>query len=185
MGRLIMFNLVSLDGFFADRDGGIEWFRTDDESEEFSVEQMQTAAALVFGRVTFELMASYWPSDDALRDEPVIAEKMNSLPKTVFSRTLDTVDWSNSEVVKGDAVEEVVRLKRRVDGNIFLFGSADLAVALTAAGLFEEYRLLVNPVVLGSGKPLFKGGQRLDLDLTGARAFAGGNVLLTYTPQGR
>lgn len=184
MGRLIMFNLISLDGFFAGPDGDIDWFHTDDELEEFAIEQTRTAAALVFGRVTYELMAGYWPSEAALRDEPLIAEQMNGLPKTVFSRTLETVEWSNTKLAKGDAAGEMAGLKGRVDGDIFLFGSADLAATFTAAGLFDEYRLLVNPVVLGSGRPLFRGGERLDLRLVSSRAFAGGNVLLCYRPEG-
>ena len=150
MGRLIMFNLVSLDGFFAGPNGEIDWFQTDDEFDHFAIEQTAQAKALVFGRVTYELMASFWPTDEAAASEPEIADLMNALPKTVFSRTLRspgrTRGWSD------DAAGEIARLKRETVGDIYLFGSADLAETLTAAGLFDEYRVIVNPVVLGAAR---------------------------------
>ena len=182
MGRLIMFNLVSLDGFFAGPNGEIDWFQTDDEFEDFSIEQTAQAKALVFGRVTYELMAGFWPTAEAAATEPAIADLMNGLPKTVFSRTLDEVTWANSRLVHDDAPGEVARLKRETAGDIYLFGSADLAQTLTAAALFDQYRVIVNPVVLGRGKPLFQGDRRLDLRLTAERRFDNGNLLLTYEP---
>jgi dihydrofolate reductase len=183
MGRLAMFNLVSLDGFFAGPDGEIDWFQTDDEFEAFAIEHTGQASGLVFGRVTYELMAGYWPTEQATRTEPEIAELMNTLPKTVFSRTLRDASWSNSRLVREDAAGEVARLKRETPGDLFLFGSADLAETLTDAGLFDEYRLIVNPIVLGRGRPLFRADRRLDLRLTGERRFGNGNVLLTYEPR--
>jgi dihydrofolate reductase len=177
-----MFNLVSLDGFFAGPEGEIDWFRTDDEFERFAIEHTGRARHLLFGRVTYELMASYWPTPEAEAAEPEIARLMNALPKTVFSRTLREVGWENTRLVGGDAAGEVTRLKRETDGDIFLFGSADLAATLTEAGLFDEYRLIVNPVVLGRGKPLFRGDGPLDLRLLSERRFRNGNLLLTYEP---
>ncbi|HJW74252.1 MAG TPA: dihydrofolate reductase family protein [Thermoleophilia bacterium] len=182
MGRLSMFNLVSLDGFFAGPGGEIDWFQTDDEFEQFAIEHTGQAQHLLFGRVTYELMASYWPTEEAAASEPEIARLMNTLPKTVFSRTLHEVTWENARLARDGAADEVARLKRETDGDIFLFGSADLAATLTAAGLLDEYRLIVNPVVLGRGKPLFRGDRRLDLRLTGERRFGNGNLLLTYEP---
>lgn len=182
MGRLSMFNLVSLDGFFAGPGGEIDWFQTDDEFERFAIEHTGQARHLLFGRVTYELMAGYWPTSEAAAAEPEIAHLMNTLPKTVFSRTLGEVTWEHTRLVSDGAEAEVARLKREIDGDIFLFGSADLAATLTAAGLFDEYRLIVNPVVLGSGRPLFKDERRLALRLVGERRFGNGNLLLTYEP---
>ena len=181
MGRLCMFNLVSLDGFFAGPEGEIDWFQTDEEFDQFAIEHTGQARHLLFGRVTYELMASYWPTDEAAANEPEIARLMNTLPKTVFSRTLREVTWENTRLLR-DAAVEVARLKRETDGDLFLFGSADLAATLTEAGLFDEYRLIVNPVVLGRGKPLFKGDRLLQLRLLGERRFNNGNLLLTYVP---
>ena len=185
MARLSMFNLVSLDGFFAGPGGEIDWFRTDDEFEQFAIEHTARARHLLFGRVTYELMAGYWPTTEAADTEPEIARLMNALPKTVFSRTLREVGWENSRLVHDGAVDEVARLKRETDGEIYLFGSADLAATLTEAGLFDQYRLIVNPVVLGRGKPLFKGERPLDLRLVSERRFGNGNLLLTYEPEKR
>jgi dihydrofolate reductase len=182
MGRLSMFNLVSLDGFFAGPGGEIDWFRTDDEFERFAIEHTGRAQHLLFGRVTYELMASYWPTAEATAAEPEIAQLMNSLPKTVFSHTLREVTWENTRLVSDNAADVVARLKRETDGEIYLFGSADLAATLTEAGLFDEYRLILNPVVLGRGRPLFKDERPLDLRLLHERRFGNGNVLLTYEP---
>ncbi len=108
---------------------------------------------------------------------------MNSLPKLVFSRTLDQVDWANTRLIKGDAAREMAALKHGAAADFYLFGSADLAVTFTRAGLIDEYRLIVNPVVLGRGVPHFKGAERLRLRLAGHRTFANGNVLLRYEPE--
>jgi dihydrofolate reductase len=174
--------MVSLDGFFEGPDHDLTWHRVDDEFDEFALEQLDGAAALVFGRVTYELMAGYWPGEDAARDDPRIAERMNGLPKSVFSRKLDRAGWTNTTLIRGDAAREMATLKHRSSGDFFLFGSADLAVTFTRGGLIDEYRLMMNPVLLGAGTPLFKGSGRLELRLSGHRTFANGNVLLRYQP---
>jgi dihydrofolate reductase len=175
-----MFNMVSLDGFFEGPNRDIDWHRVDEEFNDFSIEQVKTADGLIFGRVTYELMASYWPTDDALSNDPQIAEKMNTVSKIVFSRTLDRADWHNTRLIKGEAVEEVRRLKQQSGGNLFVLGSADLSSSLIPQGLIDEFRIMVNPVVLGSGNPLFR--DKLNLKLLETRTFQNGNVLLYYEP---
>ena len=182
MGRLILFNMVTLDGLFEGPDHDISWHSVDDEFNDLALEQLAAPAGLVFGRVTYELMAGYWPSQEAKRDDPLVAERMNSLPKFVFSRTMDEVGWTNTRLVKGDAAREMAVLKHGAAGDFYVFGSADLAGTFTQAGLIDEYRLIINPVVLGGGTPLFKGKERLRLRLAGYRTFANGNVLLRYEP---
>jgi dihydrofolate reductase len=183
MGKIIMFNMVTLDGFFAGLGGEIDWHHVDDEFNEFAIAQLNAAGGLLFGRATYQLMASYWPTDMAKQDDPVVADKMNTLPKIVFSRTLDRADWNNTRLVKGSATEEIASLRQQPGQDWFLFGSADLASALTHFGLIDEYRVIVNPVVLGGGQPLFKDVEdRLNLKLVSARTFRNGNVLLTYQP---
>jgi dihydrofolate reductase len=126
-------------------------------------------------------MAQYWPTTAAITGDPVVAAKMNSLPKYVFLRTLDKAAWENSTLVKENAAAQVRKLKEEPGKSLFLFGSADLAAALTRDGLIDEFRIMVSPVVLGSGKPLFKDVQgRLDLKLLRATTFDSGNVLLYY-----
>ena len=183
MRKVILFNLVTLDGFFEGSNGEIDWHNVDEEFNEFAVHQVSTADGLIFGRVTYELMASYWPTPAAQAADPIVAEKMNTMPKIVFSRTLNTVEWNNTRLVKGDAAEEISKIKQQPGRDLLIFGSADLASNLTNLGLIDEYRIMVNPVVLGKGKPLFKDIKgKLNLRLLRTRNFSNGNVLLYYEP---
>ncbi len=182
MRKVIMFNMVTLDGFFEGPTGEIDWHHVDEEFNQFAGDQLDSAGGLLFGRVTYQLMAGYWPTPAATTNDPVIAGKMNAIPKIVFSKTLQKAEWNNTQLVKDDVAGEVAKLKRQPGQDLFLFGSADLAVTLTQNGLIDEYRLMVNPVVLGSGKPLFK-GVKLNLKLLKTKTFGNGNVLLYYQPQ--
>lgn len=181
MSRLIMWNLVTLDGFF---EGAKSWdlgwheYVWGEELESISLEQLRSADRLLFGRVTYEGMAAYWPSA-----EGEVAGLMNGIPKVVFSRTLKQAEWSNTRLVSGDAVTEVSRLKRVGDKDTFVFGSGDLSATLTRHGLFDEYRLVVAPVVIGSGKTLFgRDLSGLKLRLLEARSLSSGAVILRYEP---
>jgi dihydrofolate reductase len=186
MRKVVIFNMVSVDGFFAGPDGDINWHSVDDEFNEFAIEQLDTVDTLLFGRVTYELMASYWPTPQAIEDDPSIADKMNNLKKIVFSKTLASVDWQNTLLIKGNVADKLSDLKGQPGKDLILFGSADLASTLTQYGLIDEYRIMVSPVVLGEGLPLFKGiTQPLRLKLIEARTFHSGNVLLVYQPATR
>jgi dihydrofolate reductase len=186
MRKVILFNLITVDGFFAGPNGEIDWHHVDEEFNEFAGEQLDSTDGLLFGRVTYQLMASYWPTDAATTDDPIIAGKMNSLPKIVFSRTLDKAEWNNTRLIKENIAEEISKLKQKPGKDLFVFGSADLAATLTQLGLIDEYRIIVNPVVLGSGIPLFKDVQhRIELKLVKTRTFRNGNVLLYYEPEGK
>lgn len=183
MRKLIFFMFTSLDGYFEGPNQDIGWHNTDEEFNDFATEQTATADTLLFGRVTYEGMASYWPTPEAIANDPAVANQMNTLPKVVFSRTLDKADWHNTRLVKGDAAAEVARLKQQPGGNIFIFGSSALAASLAEAGLIDEYRLMLNPIVLGQGTPLLHGvAAPLKLQLAGTRTFGNGNLLLTYVP---
>jgi len=128
-------------------------------------------------------MASYWPTPTAIENDPIVSEKMNTLPKIVFSKTLSSVDWQNTRLVKENFVEEITKLKQQPGKDLIIFGSSDLAVTFIQHGLIDEYRIMVNPVVLGGGKPLFKGIQdKLQLKLLKTKTFRSGNVLLYYQP---
>ena len=183
MRKVILFNMVSLDGYFEGQNHDINWHRVDEEFDQFAIEQLNTAGALIFGRVTYQLMADFWPTPDALETDPIVAERMNALPKVVFSRTLESVEWNNTRLMKGDAAVEVSKLKQQPGNDLFVFGSADLAATLIQNGLIDEFRIIVNPVVLGSGTPMFKDMLGLlHLDLIKTRIFRNGNVLLYYEP---
>ena len=181
MRKVIFFNLTSLDGYFEGPDRDINWHNVDDEFNEFAIQQTGEFGALLFGRVTYELMADYWPTEDAKRNDPMIASLMNSLPKVVFSKTLENVEWENTKLVKDNFVEEVLKLKQQPGKDIAIFGSSDLAVSLIEHNLIDEFRIMFNPIVLGEGKPILSGIKTpLSLKLLKTRTFKTGNVLLYY-----
>ncbi len=184
MRKIILQMMVSLDGYFEGPNREIDWHNVDEEFNDLAISFLDTLDTLLFGRVTYELMASYWPSEHARTDDPIVAGKMNSLRKVVVSRTLKSVDWENSTLLNGDFVEEVRKLKQQPGRDIAIFGSSDLAVALMQQRLVDEYRILVNPVILGAGKSLFNGlNGRQSLKLLESRTFRSGNVMLCYKPE--
>lgn len=179
MRKLFSFNLVSLDGFFEGPNQDINWHNVDQEFNEFAVEQTSTIGTILFGRVTYQGMASYWPTTQAIANDPEIAGLMNSVPKIVFSRTLDKADWNNSRLIKENAAEEILKLKRQPGKDLAIFGSANLIS--TILDVIDEHRILVNPILLRNGTPLFKSGkEQIKLKLSDVRKFNSGNVLLTY-----
>jgi dihydrofolate reductase len=184
MRTLYLFDMVTLDGFFeGPAKGELDWHNVDAEFNEFSIDQLNATDLLLFGRVTYEGMASYWPTPAAIKNDPVVAGKMNSLPKIVVSRTLEKADWNNTRLIKSNIVEEILKLKSQPGKDIAIFGSADLASAFTRHGLIDEYRIMVNPIILGKGTPLFRGiSDKFKLKLLKARTFKSGNVLLCYQP---
>jgi dihydrofolate reductase len=183
MRKVLFFMLTSLDGYFEGPDRDINWHNVDEEFDQFAIEQLNSVDMLLFGRVTYEMMASYWPTPTAIKNDPIVAGKMNSLSKIVFSKTLSGIAWQNTQLVKTNFVGEISKLKQQPGKDLIIFGSSDLAVSLIKNGLIDEFRIMVNPIVLGSGKSLFQGLQsRLDLKLLKARAFKSGNVLLHYAP---
>lgn len=182
MRKLIMWNMVTLDGFF---EGAQPWdidFHNagwGDELQRFSNEQMGTADLLLFGRRTYEGMAQYWTTAKG-----ETAERMNAIQKVVFSRTLASADWANTRLVSADAAQEVARLKQEPGKDILVFGSAELCASLARAGLIDEYRLGLNPIALGEGNPLFKASTgQMKMRLLEARALNTGCVLLFYAPE--
>jgi len=179
MRQLIVWEMMTLDGYF---EGPKPWdidyheYVWGEELERFSLEQAKEVGTLLFGRKTYEGMASYWST--ATGD---VAEFMNSVPKVVFSNTLERATWNNTRLVKGQAQDEVVRLKQASGKDLFIFGSADLADSLTKRRLIDEYRIGLNPLILGSGNPLFKpNDERLRFKLLEARPMQSGVVLLRY-----
>jgi dihydrofolate reductase len=183
MRKLFSFNLVTLDGFFEGPDQDISWHNVDNEFNEFAIQQASTLDTILFGRVTYELMASYWPTPAAQADDPIVAELMNRLPKIVFSRTPQKVEWHNTRLVKDGVAEEITKLKQQPGQDLAVFGSANLLSTLVQMDLVDEHRIMVNPVVLGSGTPLFQGiKDKLLLKLRETRTFRSGNVLLYYQP---
>jgi dihydrofolate reductase len=183
MRKISFFMLTSLDGFFEGHNRDITWHNVDEEFNKFAIEQLNSVDTLIFGRVTYEMMAGYWPTPVAVSNDPVVAGKMNSLPKVVYSNTLTDVKWQNTRLIKDDFVQQTLKLKQQPGRDLIIFGSSDLAVTFMEHGLIDEFRIMVNPVALGGGKPLFQGlNDKYLLKLLKTRTFISGNVLLYYAP---
>jgi len=186
MRRLVVFNSVSVDGYFVDMNGDMSWAKNatpDAEWDAFGAENAKGGGTLLFGRITYEMMASFWPTPLATQIDPIVAEQMNSLPKVVFSRTLNQASWSNTKLVKGDMPAEVQKMKQEPGKGMAVLGSGSIVSQLAQEGLIDEYQIVVNPVVLGAGRTMFDGvTEKLALKLTKTRAFGNGNVLLCYEP---
>ena len=186
MQTLIVFNNISLDGYFTDRDGRMNWAHNpvpDKDWDAFVAGNAGGGGTLVFGRVTYELMASYWPTPAAARNDPVMAGRMNAHSKIVFSRTLREAAWANTRLVKGDLAEEIRRLKSNDGPGLAILGSGSIVAQLARENLIDEYQIVVTPVALGSGRTMFEGIQKpIGMKLTKSRMFANGNAVLTYAP---
>jgi dihydrofolate reductase len=184
MRKLAVFNHVSLDGYFVDAGGSMRWAKTADQDAEwnaFVAENAKGGGTLLFGRVTYDLMISYWPTPMAMQHAPAVAKRMNNLPKVVFSRTLDKVTWNNTRLVKGDLIAETRKMKEEPGDDMVILGSGRIVAQLAPEGLIDAYQVVVNPIVLGQGRTMFEGVPgNLSLKLTKSRAFGNGNVFLSY-----
>ncbi|MGC1456405.1 MAG: dihydrofolate reductase family protein [Nitrospirota bacterium] len=182
MSKLTVFNLVTLDGYFTGMGGDISWHNVDQEFQELAKDASNSGNTLLFGRVTYELMASYWPTPEAIKNDPIVARGMNSATKIVFSRTLNTVGWSNTRLVKNGMLSEIQRLKKDSGKDLIVLGSGSIVSQLAEERLIDEYQILLNPVVIGKGRTMFEDVKdRFSLKLTKSRVFGNGNVLLHYT----
>jgi dihydrofolate reductase len=184
MRKLVVFNMVSLDGFFVDRKGDMSWaHKNDAEWNAFVNENASGNGVLVFGRITYELMASYWPTPMALQNSPVVAKGMNDMPKIVFSRTLVNASWSNTKLVKGDLAAEMRKLKKEPGPDMVILGSGSIVSQLAQQNLIDEYQIALSPIVLGNGRTMFEGvKEKLNLKLTKSRTFGNGTVFACYQP---
>ncbi len=182
--NIIVSEFVSLDGVVEDpggseksKHGGWTWGYWNDEIGKFKLDEIFATGALLLGRVTYQGFAAAWPS---MKDGQGFADRMNNLPKHVVSKTLEKLDWNNSRQIKGNIAEEVSKLKQQPGQDILIFGSSELVRELIQHDLIDEYRLLVYPVVLGSGKHLFGDESNKTLKLVETKPFSSGVVLLRY-----
>lgn len=186
MQKLLVFNSTSLDGYFADAKGNMRFAHNPEQDAEFNAFTSRNAGgggALLFGRKTYQLMETYWPTPAAAKAMPEVAAGMNRLRKYVVSRTLEKVSWRNTTLLKGDLLAEVRKLKSAPGDGIAILGSGSLVAQLAPAGLIDEFQIVLIPVVLGSGRTMFDGmTQQVPLRLKSSRAFKNGNVVLSYEP---
>lgn len=183
--KLMVFDQVTLDGYFTGEAGDLSWAHASQDAQwqEFTAQNARGDAVFLMGRVTYEMMSSYWPTPQAAKQAPAIAEAMNRNHKVVVSRTLDKPSWKNTTVMKGDLSAEVRRLKDEAGPPILIMGSGTIVCQLTSERLIDEYQLVVYPIAIGKGRSLFEGlHQTAPLRLTGTRTFQNGNVLLYYAP---
>jgi dihydrofolate reductase len=188
VGRIVVTEFVSLDGVMEAPGGGEDFkhggwsfeIERGDEGNQFKLDETMSSEALLLGRVTYEGFAAAWPSR-----EGEFADKFNTMPKYVVSSTLEEPEWNNSTVLKGDVAEEVARLKREHDGDIVVHGSARLVQTLVEQDLVDELRLMVFPVVLGSGKRIFgETSDKKPLRLADSKVVGDGVAILVYEPAG-
>jgi dihydrofolate reductase len=176
---------TSLDGYIEDPTGEIDWHFVDDEFEEFVNATLRSIEAMVFGRVAYEKLAEYWPTaasnPDASERHIEAARLMNELPKYVVTNSLERTEWQNSYIISGDVGHEIKGLKEGASRDIALFAGAGVASSLARLGLIDEYRIILNPILLGAGTPLFIGGHdKTNLRLRETRRFSSGALVITY-----
>ncbi len=183
MRKLSAFTFITLNGFYKGAKEDISWHRHGAEENEYAANSMEAESTLVFGRKTYEMMASYWPTPMAKQNDPTVAEGMNNSSKIVFSQTLKKADWKNTQVIGGNIVEEMKKMKKADGTNLTILGSGSIVTLFAEHGLIDHYEIMIDPVALGSGTPIFHNiKNKLDLTLTASRVFKSGVILLSYSP---
>jgi dihydrofolate reductase len=180
--KMFSFMMTSADGYHADPSEALDWHNVDEEFSRFALTQLHEAGTLVFGRVTYEGMAAFWPTPAGEESDPDVAKAMNTTPKIVISRTLTHATWAGTQVISDHPEAELAKLKQQTGKDIVIPGSSTLTASLLQTGLLDELRIMVNPVILGQGRSLFAGAGQTSLKLLKTQQFSSGNVLLYYRP---
>jgi dihydrofolate reductase len=184
MGKLQVFNFITLNGFYKGTGEDISWHKhhAGEDEDDFAALGAQSGSMLLFGRTTYDMMRSFWPTQAAMQSMPVVADGMNKSEKIVFSRKLKKADWNNTRLVKKDIVNEVLKLKK-AGKTMTLLGSGNIISQFADAGIIDEYQFLLDPVALGKGTPILKGIRHdMELQLINSKVFKSGSVLLSYKP---
>jgi dihydrofolate reductase len=186
MRKIIVTMWITLDGFIAGPSEEMDWVLVDDEMGKYEDSMVSNAATLLLGRVTYDSFAGAWPyvpdNPEASEGEKEYARKVNALQKVVFSKSLEKAEWHDSKLLREVNPAEIEKLKQEPGKDLVIYGSASIVQQLTNLGLIDEYQLLVHPIVLGSGKRLFKDVSNTNLKLVETKTFSSGVVLLTYQP---
>ena len=181
MRKLNVFNFTTLNGFFEGPNHDISWHRHGGEENKYSDDSLQAGNILLFGRRTYEMMYSFWPTPMAAEMFPETAKGMNKSEKIVFSNLLKKAEWNNTKVIGGNIVEEMKRLKKTKGKDMTILGSGSIVSLFADAGLIDNYQIMIDPVAIGNGTPIFNGIQhKLDLKLIETKIFKSGVVLLSY-----
>jgi dihydrofolate reductase len=187
MRKITVFNFITLDGYFAGPHGEIDWFKTiekDEEYDAYTKSQAKIGEPLIFGRTTYEMMKSYWPTEFARENDPVMADAVNLSPKIVFSKKLQKVEeeenWKNVRMIADITPETIQAIKEGEGKNLTVLGSGSIVQQLANLGMIDEYQFMVVPIVLGKGKSMFAGVQQTNLKLLELKSFKNGIVSLHY-----
>jgi dihydrofolate reductase len=181
MRKIFLFMMTTVDGYFEGPNCELSWHNVNAEFNAFAVEQLNEVDLLLFGRKTYDLMASVWPTEKGKGADPITAGKMNNTNKIVFSHTLGALEWEHTELRTSVDAEEIKKLKEQQGKDIAIFGSSNLCISFLRAGLLDEIRIMINPVLLGKGHTLFQGlEEEIQLQLINSRSFNSGNMLLSY-----
>jgi dihydrofolate reductase len=177
-------NWLTIDGYIAGPGGETDWFVWDEEIEKFYQEQQSKIDTIIYGRATYDTMSKYWPTASASKEVPAIVDHMNNTPKIVFSKSLQKAEWNNTRMVKEIDKKEILQWKQQPGQNMVVYGSGTIVSQFSKLNLVDEYLLMVNPIVLGSGKPLFPEIEtRIPLQLISEKNFKIGSVLFNYRPR--
>lgn len=184
MSKLTAYTFTTLNGYYKAPNEDISWHTHGAEEGEYAAAGAQSDSILLFGRVTYQMMASFWPTPQALETMPEVAKGMNASEKIVFSRTLTQADWQNTRLIKNNIIEEIRKLKQTSGKDMTILGSGSIVTQFAEHGLIDEYQIMIDPVALGNGTPLFQGiTHPLTLTLTNTKIFKSGVVLLCYQPK--
>ncbi len=186
MARIVVFNLLSLDGFFEGKNHDISWHRVDDEFNKFAVQHTKKFGSIIFGSRTYKLFEDFWPTavnnPEVSKDDQEIAKIIDNAKKIVFSKKLKKVNWKNSTLLNSINKKEIEDLKKKNKKDMVIFGSGTIVCQFSDLGLIDEYRFIINPVVLGEGTPMFKDLTKgFNLKLKSKKVFKNGNIFLTYS----
>lgn len=183
MRKLTVFSFITLNGFYKGADNDTSWHRHGEEESQYSVDAMKSESILLFGRVTYEMMASWWPTPMATEAYPEVAKGMNSAEKILFSNSIEDPKWNNTRVMNGDITEKIRQIKQQPGKDLTILGSGSVVSQFADAGLIDQYQIMIDPVALPSGTPIFNGIKNgFRLELTDTKIFKSGTIVLTYKP---
>lgn len=186
MAKLNAFTFISLNGFYKGMDEDIQWHQHGSEEAEYSVESLKSGNTILFGRKTYEMMYSFWPTPMAYESFPEVAVGMNKARKIVISKSLTSADWQSTTIIRENLIDNIVKLKNTSQQNMTILGSGSILKQLSEANLIDEYQIMIDPIFIVGGQPILDNLKRhINLEMTKSHVLNSGTILVTYTPRGR
>lgn len=184
MRKLFAFNFMTVDGYFEGPEKGeYAWHKHDMEGSKYAADKLQSESALVFGRITYEQMVSFWPTEAAIKTMPEVAAGMNKAEKIVFSRTLKKAEWNNTTIIHDHISNYVRKLKNTPGKNLTILGSGSIITQLADEGLIDQFQFMIDPVAIGKGTPIFNGiKKQLNLELINVEKLKNNALVVHYKP---